>query len=428
MTAAKDRLRVAMVVERFPQEPFLAHQVAELMKQSIDVHVLCQIHDVENELWAELFGPGTAGSALGDRVHPWPERGRRVELAIAAAKTLVVAGFGRPGRLLDAMKAERSASGTGRGLAGRLLFDARVLAIDPDVVHFQFGDLARERVHLAAAVDVGFSASFRGYDLAYAGLDQPDFYRRLWPVLDGAHTLGDDLRQAAVGRGCPSTVEWHLIPPAVDLDRFDGSSARRTVGSPGSGPEPFRILSVGRLHWKKGLPHGLAAVAALKADGYRVYHRIVGTGPEEERLRWEIEDLGLADEVELMGRLGSAGVRDQMVWADALLHPALTEGFANAVLEAQAMGLPVVCSDAEGLAENVIDGETGFVVPRRCPEALVGALRRLIDDDELRLAMAAGGRRRVVEHFAIDDQTDAFVQFFHEVAKRKDQKRVDGDA
>ena len=63
-------------------------------------------------------------------------------------------------------------------------------------------------------------------------------------------------------------------------------------------------------------------------------------------------------------------MRDLLAWADVLVHPSLTEAFGVAVAEAQAMGLPVVCSDAGGLPENVDHGVTGFVVPRRDAAAL----------------------------------------------------------
>ena len=63
--------------------------------------------------------------------------------------------------------------------------------------------------------------------------------------------------------------------------------------------------------------------------------------------------------------------------ADVLLHPAVSEGFGNAVMEAQAVEVPVVCTDADGLRENVVDGVTGLVVPRRDASALAAALERL---------------------------------------------------
>ena len=97
-----------------------------------------------------------------------------------------------------------------------------------------------------------------------------------------------------------------------------------------------------------------------------------------------------------------------MLWADVFLHAAVSEGFCNAVIEAQAMKLPVVCTDADGLPENVCEGETGFVVPRRDPEAMALGLSRLAADPSLRERMGRAGRRRVEKHFRIEDQIVAF--------------------
>ena len=95
-----------------------------------------------------------------------------------------------------------------------------------------------------------------------------------------------------------------------------------------------------------------------------------------------------------------------------LLHAAVSEGFCNAVLEAQAMELPVVCTDADGLPENVVDGQTGFVVPRRSPLELMEKLAVLAADAPLRRRMGEAGRRRVLEHFRLAEQIDRFERFY----------------
>ena len=403
-----------MVVDRFPNEPFLAQQVAALLRRSVDVHVVCQIVDRSADAWTHL-----AGVDLNGRLHPWPDRGRPVALARASVGTALAAvarrRWGLIGPLASAVSAERGRIEPERGLPGRILFDLRLLALDPEVVHFQFGDLARARVHAAAAVDAAFTCSFRGYDLAYAGLEQDGFYDALWPALDGAHTLGRDLQAQARRRGAPDGVPWSIIPPAVDIDRFDPPDRSERSTAP---ERPLRILSVGRLHWKKGLTDGLAAVAELMAAGRPVQYRIVGDGPAVDQLRWTIRDLGLTSQVELVGRCSPSHVAGHLAWADVFLHPSHTEGFANAVLEAQAMALPVVCSDAEGLPENVADGRSGLVVPRRRPDALAAALSDLADRPGRRIEMGRCGRRRVAERFTIDTQTDAFVEFFVAAAGR----------
>jgi glycosyltransferase involved in cell wall biosynthesis len=93
----------------------------------------------------------------------------------------------------------------------------------------------------------------------------------------------------------------------------------------------------------------------------------------------------------------------------------VSEGFGNAVIEAQAMRLPVVCTDADGLAENVVHGETGIVVHRREPRQLSDALARLAVEPDLRQRMGAAGRARALSRFRIADQIAAFSALYERV-------------
>jgi colanic acid/amylovoran biosynthesis glycosyltransferase len=249
--------------------------------------------------------------------------------------------------------------------------------------------------------------SFRGYDLNYTGLDQPGYFDDVWERADAIHCLGEDLWQRAQRRGCPPDKRRALIAPAVDTARFAPRDDERREG-------PLVILTVARLHWKKGHVYGLQAVRALVDAGVDLEYRIVGTGPHGEAVRAAVHDLGLTGHVRLLGAVPHDGVRAEMRSADVLLHPAVSEGFGNAVMEAQAAGLPVVCTDADGLRENVLDGETGFAVGRRDPAALAAAITRLTDP-ELRARMGAAGRRHVTESFDPDRQVDAFVALYEEL-------------
>ena len=82
------------------------------------------------------------------------------------------------------------------------------------------------------------------------------------------------------------------------------------------------------------------------------------------------------------------------------------------------MEVPAVVSDAEGLPENVADGETGFVVRRRDPQALAEKIIELYRDPERRLAMGKAGRRRVERLFTIEQQADAFDEFYRTLLSR----------
>jgi colanic acid/amylovoran biosynthesis glycosyltransferase len=79
------------------------------------------------------------------------------------------------------------------------------------------------------------------------------------------------------------------------------------------------------------------------------------------------------------------------------------------------MELPVVCSDADGLSENVADGQTGFVVPRRDARALADKLAVLADDPDLRRRLGEAGRQRVLTRFQRSDQIAALDHFYRSV-------------
>ena len=122
------------------------------------------------------------------------------------------------------------------------------------------------------------------------------------------------------------------------------------------------------------------------------YH-IIGQGRYLEPLTFARHQLGVRNEVQFLGACPIAEVREKSR-RPIFFCAAVSEGFCNAVLEAQSMGLPVVCSDADGLAQNVANGETGLVVRRRDPQALAEKLLLLCRDPELRKRMGQAGRRR----------------------------------
>jgi colanic acid/amylovoran biosynthesis glycosyltransferase len=287
--------------------------------------------------------------------------------------------------------------------------DAALAALAPALVHWQFGAVAVGREGLADLLPGRWLVSFRGYDLNHTGLDRPDFYAALWRAADAVHVLGEHLARRAAERGCPPELPLVRIPPAVGL-----AAERSPVPAGG----PLRVLSVGRAEWKKGGEYALQAIALLVARGIELRYVMVGDGELFEALAFARHQLGLEERVELRGALPPAAVQEELARADVFLHLAVSEAFCNAVLEAQAAGVPVVCSDAGGLPENVADGETGFVVPRRDPAAAAARLAQLAADPGLRARMGAAGRARVARLFDPERQLDAFEALYREVLAR----------
>jgi glycosyltransferase involved in cell wall biosynthesis len=132
--------------------------------------------------------------------------------------------------------------------------------------------------------------------------------------------------------------------------------------------------------------------------------RLVGGGEQTPELQALAKRLGIADSVDFVGRVPHTDVPQELVKLD--IYVALSrldsESFGVAIIEAGAAGRPVVVSDAGGLPEVTVDGETGFVVPRENPQAAADALEKLVLDVELRHRMGTAGQQHVAKHYSWD--------------------------
>lgn len=218
-------------------------------------------------------------------------------------------------------------------------------------------------------------------------------------ILDEAVELGMARKKATV------------IRPAVDPEFFRPPETPRTLAA-----APYRIITTGAVIWRKGFEYALEAIRVLADRQIPVQFHIIGDGDEWQRLLYTIHDLRLSDHVVLHGRLSPPEVLAQLQQADVFLLSSLSEGIANAVLEAMATELPVVTTKVGGMAEAVADGIEGLVVPARCPEAMASALQKLWEQPELRPRMGGCGRERILREFTLEEQVARFVELFESVA------------
>jgi colanic acid/amylovoran biosynthesis glycosyltransferase len=409
-------------VPAFPRlsETFIVSKFVGLLERGWDVHVVCNKSESKN--W-KLFPQLAAVRSARRRVHvSWPaEPPWKASLLLPLAVLRCLQS--RPLRTLRYLWRGLKRFGVFETV-GRLYLDADLVRLSPDILHFEFGALAPSRMYLGELLDCKVIASFRGYDLNYVGLDRPNHYAPVWSRAAGLHFLGEDLWRRARRRGFPEGCFHVLIPPAIDTDFF---APRSQAPATRENIRPLRILSVGRLEWKKGYEDALLAVRRLLDRGLPLEYRIVGGGDYIGALGFARYRLGLEKCVEFVGAVPRAEVLAEMEKADVFLHAAVSEGFCNAVLEAQAMELPVVCTDADGLPENVANGETGFVVPRRDPAAMAAKLEVLARDPALARRMGQAGRRRVQQQFRLADQLDRWEEFYGDVLAREASHPVSSD-
>ena len=283
-----------------------------------------------------------------------------------------------------------------------------VFFVKPDIIHFEFGTLAKDIDILKQLTNAKMIVSFRGYDMYYVGLDDKSYYKDVWKHTDGFHFLGNDLKQHAIKRGYTGNTIEAIIPPAVDVDFFQ----RQVV--PTSSNE-IRIISVGRLTWRKGYDYAIQAMKLLKDRAIQFQYTIVGAGEHLQAIQFMIAEFGLEDNVQLKGSLNKEEVKVELSKSNIFLQASVSEGFCNAVIEAQAMALPIVCTNAGGLPENVEDNVTGFIVPKWDAKAIADKIEWYYNNKAALSVIGKNGAIRARENFKIDDQVKAFIDLYNKV-------------
>ncbi|MGN3783805.1 UNVERIFIED_CONTAM: colanic acid biosynthesis glycosyltransferase WcaL [Escherichia coli] len=196
--------------------------------------------------------------------------------------------------------------------------------------------------------------------------------------------------------GCPRE-KIAVSRMGVDMTRF----SPRPVKAPAT---PLEIISVARLTEKKGLHVAIEACRQLKEQGMAFRYRILGIGPWERRLRTLIEQYQLEDVVDMPGFKPSHEVKEMLDDADVFLLPSVTgadgdmEGIPVALMEAMAVGIPVVSTLHSGIPELVEADKSGWLVPENDARALAQRLATFSQLDTDELAPVVERAREKVEH------------------------------
>jgi len=159
-----------------------------------------------------------------------------------------------------------------------------------------------------------------------------------------------------------------------------------------------RFACVARLSAEKGVFTLLEAVARLAAEGRTFEVTVIGGGPLHDDAIARAERLGLRSHVQFVGWGASQEVKRTILASRALVHPSYAEGLPVAIMEALALGRPVIATYVGGIPELVRPGVEGWLVPAGSVDDLADAMRAALDADPRDLArMGASGRRRLAE-------------------------------
>jgi colanic acid/amylovoran biosynthesis glycosyltransferase len=290
------------------------------------------------------------------------------------------------------------------GLARRLVRD--LSAFEPKVVHAHFGQSGPAALTLAEALGVPLVLTYHGQDATIT----EEQARRTWRgreylrgrarVMDRAGLIiavSDFIRGRLIAKGYPEQ-KVVTFRNGIDVRLFKRSDAPR---------EPVAVF-VGRFVEKKGGEYLLRALGRLREQGCGVRGVLIGDGPLRPALETLAQEVGA--DVEFTGFLAPPQVREWVGRAAVVVVPSVTaadgdsEGLPTVILEAQAMGTPVVATRHAGNAEGVQEGRSALLVDERDVPGLADAIRHFIDHPESVASFGAAGRAFVETNFDIDRQ------------------------
>ena len=274
-------------------------------------------------------------------------------------------------------------------------------ALQPRLIHAHFGRGGALALPIARALGLPLVVTFHGGDATKDGPYRsrlfPSVFQRRYAALQREAALivcvAENIREALLARDFPA-AKLKVIRYGVEPEA-DGE-----IQQPADRPY---LLFVGRFVEKKGVAHLLEAMRALESESAAVDLVLIGDGPIAEVLKRQASGLKHA---RFLGWLPNDEVRRFMRGALALCVPSVAarggdaEGLPNVVLEAMACAVPVIGSQAGGIAEAVEHGRTGFVVPQADPQAIAEPARWLLRDPSLRRRMGHAARDAATARFS----------------------------
>lgn len=399
--------KITILSSTFPNlsETFILNQVIGLMKEGVEVDTISLITP-DMEKAHPSFHDYNCIEHLTVIGIPKNKRVRVLKAILLFFKLITLT----PKKCLLAFnKKYRTASTSLKNLY--ILNTYRKRKIDILQAHFGPNGLVGTFLKDAGVVD-RLVVTFHGSDInSYPKKHGSDVYNELYNRADLITANTTFTKNKIVDNGADRD-KITIIPVGLLTENFP---FRKDPGN----REEMVITTVGRLVEKKGHIWMLEAFKKLIASKTRVIWNIIGSGPEEERLKNRVEELELTDSIKFHGSLKGPQVRDILAESHIFILPSVTaksgdmEGQGLVLQEAQSMGVPVISTLHNGIPDGVLDKKSGLLVPEMDSDALYNATKVLLEDQHLREEMGRTGSRFVRENYDISILSKRWMEIFN---------------
>ena len=273
------------------------------------------------------------------------------------------------------------------------------ITADVFLVHFGYAGALANKLRELGILRGKQATVFHGADISRRFIldehktDYPNLFRQTELLLPISHLWENKL----IAMGCPPE-KIHVTRMGIEPEKFN-MKIREGLH------QPLRILTVARLTEKKGLGVAVEACKYLKEKGADFQYTIIGNGDMEDEMRNTIRNANLEDCVKMVGFKPQEEIKRYLDEADIFLLPSLTaadgdmEGIPVALMEAMAVGLPVVSSDHSGIPELIENNVSGWLAPEGDAKALSEILFRLAASGADIAPVVAAARHKVETEF-----------------------------
>lgn len=282
----------------------------------------------------------------------------------------------------------------------------------PDIFHIQWAKTVEQHPELFDILDCKFIVSLRGAHINYSpilDINLADAYRKHFPGVDGFHAVSEEIGREAMKYGADKK-KIRVIHSSIKDELMKMNSDLYEEGS------KLEIISVGRFHWKKGYHYALDAMRILDEKGVDFIYTIIAQGKIPEEITFLINEYGLREKIKIIQGMKHDELIRKLQSSHLLILPSVEEGIANVVLEAMAIGVPVLTTDCGGMTEVVEDRINGYIVKVRDPDLLAEKVMSFISTDiEFKKNLTQKAKEVIAKEFSKEKQIREFSDFYNSI-------------
>ena len=278
----------------------------------------------------------------------------------------------------------------------------------PDLIHFSYSVIGIQYLNEIPNLrqrGIKFLVSCRGTSdniKPYIVPGRAQLLNDLFKNIDAVHCVSQEMLNRMVRDFGLNEEKGFVNRPAINLEKFKSSIDKKDHS------EKLIVISTGRLEYVKGFIFALLAVKTLIEEGFDLEYRIVGYGKEMENLQFYVNRLGIENYVKLLGGKKPEEVVIEVQMADVYLSSSLSEGISNAVLEAMALGIPVISTEVGGMSEVLKDKITGILINPYSSAEICEAIKLYASNTHLKNEIALNALDLIREEYHLGRLDNVF--------------------